>query len=243
MNRRVLLPAVAAAALLYAGVSQAQSFTIHPSPHTGSGSWNFDIGGQLARPQGEFRSQVDRAFGFGAAVRHHFSWFAPLGLRGDFAFLNYGSEKKRVPLSPTVNRVFVDMSTSNNIVVASGGPELAVTRGPLRPYVFAFAGYSYFFTESSVDDADGGSFARSTNFGDGGLAMGWGGGLRAPLGVAAVRVAIDAGARLTRNGTRTYLRRGDIVDLPDGTLQLNTRRTNADFLQFHVGVSLTPRRR
>jgi hypothetical protein len=118
------------------------------------------------------------------------------------------------------------------------------THGPLRPYAFAFAGYSYFYTESSVgDDGDGGRFAQSTNFDDGGWASGWGGGLRVPIAFRTVEAAFDAGARLTRNGMRTYLRRGDILDRPDGTLQFNPRSTPADFWQYHVGLSFSPRLR
>jgi len=111
-------------------------------------------------------------------------------------------------------------------------------------YAYAFAGYSYFYTESSAnDDGGGGTFANTTNFHDGGWATGYGGGLRLPLLLRRVDASVDAGARLTRNGTRTYLRRGDIVDQPDGSLQFNRRTTSADFWQYHVGMSFSPRRR
>lgn len=244
MIRRLFLAASVAVTSLAAGAAHAQVFAVESASRGFAGRWMFDVGGQFARPVGEFRTQIDRAWGFGAAVRHYPRWFAPLGLRGDFAFLNYGNENKRVPLSTTLNRVLVDMNTTNNIVVVSGGPELRVTHGPVQPYAYAFAGYSYFFTESSASgDNDGESFASTTNFDDGGLATGWGGGVRIPLHYRSVGAAFDAGARLTRNGTRTYLRRGDIIDLPDGTLQFNQRRTVADFWQYHVGMSFAPRRR
>lgn len=222
--------------------AHAQIFMSEPSTRVSRGSWSVDVGGQLARPTGEFKSNVDAAWGFGAAIRHNFRWFEPLGLRGDFTFLNYGNERKRVPLSQTVNRVTVDMTTRNNIAVFSGGPELMVPRGPIQPYVYGFAGYSHFFTESSVgDDHEGGSFASTTNFHDGGLATGWGGGVRVPLRVRSALVAMDAGARLTRNGTRSYLRHGDIIDQPNGSMQLNARTTDADFWQYHLGASISLR--
>jgi hypothetical protein len=208
------------------------------------GTWLIDLGPQYARPIGEFRANVERAWGFGASVRYGIDQIAPLGLRLDGAFFNYGNERKEVMLSPTVNRVHVDMNTSNNIAMITGGPELAVRTGAIRPYVFAFAGFSYLFTESSVgDDGDGdGSFASTTNFDDGGWATGWGGGLRLPLNVRRRDVAIDVGARMTRNGTRSYLRRGDIIDQPDGSLQFIERRTNVEFLQYQLGVSFAPSR-
>jgi hypothetical protein len=242
MSRRFLIAAVGAVALT-TSVADAQIFNLEPASRE-RGGWSFDVAGQLAQPIGEFRTQVDRAWGIGGSVRRHFRRFAPFGLRGDFTFLNYGNENQRVPLSPTINRVLVDMSTTNNIVVASIGPELAFTSGPIRPYAYLFAGYSYFYTESSAgDDNSGGSFASTTNFDDGGLATGWGGGLRMPLRIRSVDAAFDAGARLTRSGVRAYLKPGDIRDLPDGSLQFTPRRTVADFWQYHIGISLSPKRR
>jgi len=242
MLRRSLLVVVAAS--IAAETAQAQVFLSQPTHGAGRGTWSVDVGGQVAQPTGGFRSNVDVAWGVGAAVRHHFRWFQQLGLRADFAFLNYGNETKRVPLSPSVNRVVVDMTTSNNIAVLSGGPELKLASGPIQPYVYGFAGYSYFYTQSSVgSDNDGNVFATSTNFGDGGLATGWGGGLSVPLRVRSANIAIDAGARRTINGTRSYLRRGDIQDQPDGSMQFSARTTDADFWQFHLGASFSFRNR
>jgi hypothetical protein len=228
---------------LSTSAAHAQIFAVEQSRNTQSG-WGFDVAFQVAQPVREFADNVDVAFGVGSSVRHHFRRFTPLGLRGDFAFLNYGNERQRVPLSGTVNRVLVEMNTSNNILVLSGGPELAVMTGPVRPYVHGFVGYSYFFTESSAGDDDGGgTFARSTNYDDGGLATGGGGGLRIPLRVRRADVAIDGGARYTRNGVRSYLRSGDIIDQPDGSLAFTPRVTNADFWAYYVGVSFSFARR
>jgi hypothetical protein len=229
--------------LFGAAPAQSQIFLGEPVRTVGRGTWLFDIAPRYAQPVGAFRANVSAAWGAGVAIRHHFSWFEPLGLRGDVSILNYGMERQRVPLSSTVNRVLVDMRTSNNIVLFGGGPELMVPSGPVRPYVFGFVGYSYFYTQSSVgDDSDNGSFASTTNFDDGGLATGYGGGLRIPLSSRRMSVAIDAGAQIVRNGTRTYLRRGDVIDQPDGSLSFNARTTEADFWQYHIGVSFSPSR-
>jgi hypothetical protein len=246
MLRRLIFVAATGLASSNPSTALAQVFALGPVDRAGAGAetWSFDFAGQMAQPIGAFRTQVDRAWGFGASVRRHFRSFAPLGVRLDAAWLNYGNENKRVPLSPSVNRVLVDMHTMNNIAVLTGGPELMLTRGPIRPYVYAFAGYSYFYTESSAnDDNGGGTFASTTNFDDGGWATGAGGGLRLPVRFKSVEAAFDAGARLTRNGTRTYLRRGDIIDQPDGSLEFNRRTTGVDFWQYHVGVSFSPTRR
>lgn len=219
--------------------ASAQIFATEPAARATRTGWGLDVALQLAQPVHEFADNIDLAFGVGSSLRHHFSWFRPLGIRADFALMNYGNERQRVPLSSSVNRVTVEMNTSNNILVLGGGPELAVMRGPVRPYVHGFIGYSYFFTESSAGDDDGGgTFARSTNFSDGGLAAGGGAGLRVPLRARATEISIDGGARFTRNGVRRYLRRGDVIDLPDGSLQFTPRVTNADFWVYYLGISL-----
>lgn len=217
--------------------SEAQMF-LRERTASSRGLALIDVAGQYAQPIGGFRTNVDAAWGVGLGARYHFGTREVLGLRADLSYLTYGNENKRVPLSPTVNRVLVDMTTSNNIAVASVGPELMLQRGPIHPYVYGFAGYSWFFTESSVgDDGEGSAFASSTNFSDGGFAMGWGGGLNVPLRVRNTRVSLDAGVRRAFNGPRAYLKRGDIVDQPDGSLQFTPRNTDGDFLQYHLGVS------
>jgi hypothetical protein len=235
---------VAAATIATAGTAAAQILAFPNQAPESPGTWSFTVGGQMADPVGEFRENVGDAWGGGGTLRYLFRSVAPLGVRADVAFLNYGNETKRVPLSSTVNRVLIDMHTSNNIALITAGPELLLLRGPVTPYVYAFAGYSYFYTETDARDGDweGGSFASTTNFDDGGLATGWGGGLRIPLHLRSVNASIDAGARLTKNGTREYLRRGDIIDVPDGFVT-TPRMTRADFRQYHLGVSFSWRRR
>jgi hypothetical protein len=240
MSKRSIV--LLAAALVLGRPLQGQIFYSPGEEHRGHGTWLIDIAPRYARPVGAFRTNVDEAWGFGMSVRYGIPRLGPVGMRIDGAFLNYGNERKEVMLSPQVNRVRVDMNTSNNIALLTGGPELAVRRGAIRPYVFAFAGFSSLFTESSVgDDSNGdGNFASSTNFDDGGWATGWGGGLRVPLHLRRADIGLDLAARMTHNGTRSYLRRGDIIDLADGSLQFNERRTPVDFREYQIGVSIAP---
>ncbi|HYC51319.1 MAG TPA: hypothetical protein VEB19_09455 [Gemmatimonadaceae bacterium] len=237
MSRFLLLSAIALVAA--APAADAQIF-MSQRPAANRGAWGFDIALQYAQPVHGFASNVERAWGIGSSLHHHFAAVPFLGLRGDFSYLNYGNERQRVPLSSTVNRVFVEMNTSNNIVFVGGGPELAVPQGPVRPYIHGFAGYSYFFTQSSAgDDNGGGSFASTTNYDDGGFASGGGAGIRIPLQTRRTSVAIDGGARFTRNGERSYLRTGDIIDQPDGSLTFTPRFTEADYWTYYLGASIT----
>jgi hypothetical protein len=175
-------------------VAAAQIFHSPETARTSRGGWSVDVGGRMAQPVGEFSDNVNRAWGGGVAVRYHFGWFPVLGVRADLGLLNYGSERKRVPLSPTLNRVLVEMNTSNNIALVTAGPELALRRGPVRPYLYGFGGYSHFYTESSARDQDGGhAIASSVNFSDGGGTVGWGGGVRIPFKARRATASFDAG--------------------------------------------------
>ena len=230
---------VVAFSIVATNVAAAQIFDAERRETFSRSGWGVDVAFQVAQPVREFADNIDVAFGVGSSVRHHFSWFRPLGLRGDFAIMNYGNERQHVPLSSTVNRVTVEMNTSNNVLLAGGGPELAVMRGPVRPYVHGFLGYSYFFTESSAGyENGGGTFARSTNFSDGGFATGGGAGVRMPLRARSTEISIDGGARFMRNGVRSYLSEGDVIDRADGTLDFTPRTTNADFWVYYLGISL-----
>ena len=55
------------------------------------------------------------------------------------------------------------------------------------------------------------------------------------------KFAIDLGVRYHANGEVRYLREGSIVDLPDGTVQINPIQSEANLVTFRVGVSFTGR--
>ena len=164
-------------------------------------------------------------------------------LRLDGGFLNYGSETIRLPLSnlPGGGRVGLDVSTNNNIFWLGVGPQLMVPAGPVRPYVNATAGFSYFATTSSVKGrSNEESFADDTNFDDTPFSWGGGAGVLIPVShKARSLVFIDIGARYHNNGNSVqYLREGGIRDLPNGAIQLDPIRSRADMVTWHVGVSI-----
>ena len=199
-------------------------------------------GGSLffARPQGEFGDYVDRGWGGGIHYLHRLSRDGQLALRVDGSFLNYGHERQRVLLSPTVGgRISVDLTTTNNIGFLGVGPQVGVPSGVVRPYVNGFVGVSYIFTSSSlngVDDAN--DFARTTNYDDAAFSYGGGAGLYIPLRRGPSPISIDAGLAYRANGEVEYLREGDIVDHPDGSITLLPVRSRTDLLTFHLGVSI-----
>lgn len=201
------------------------------------------VGGGLAVAQasGEFSEYVSVGAGLQAFARLDMDESGRVGLRLQGSFLNYGNETKRVCLSATVGcRVQVDLTTSNNIVTVGVGPELALPVGTSRLYGNALAGFGYFSTDSQVRGGlDQEPFAGSRNYGDGGFSWSAGGGIEIPIARAGmIPVSLDLGLTYHGNGRREYLTRGDIRDLPDGSLEFAVKRSQADFLVWRVGVSV-----
>lgn len=222
------------ALLVAAGPARAQEEPLQPIRGYAGGGL---IG---AQPVGEFSRFIDRGFGAGG----HFVWnldrSGALGVRVDGGFINYGRERQRVCLSTTVGcRIQVDLTTTNDIAYGSIGPQITLPHGPVQPYVNASVGFSYFSTSSSVEGVDDNDDEfNTTNFDD--LTFAWhaGAGLRIPVSMARMPVFIDVGARYNTNGSVEYLREGDIIDHPDGSITLTPQRSDADLVTYVLGVSI-----
>jgi hypothetical protein len=200
-------------------------------------------GAFVAQPVGEFENYVNNGFGGGGHLILRVDPQGFFALRADLGYLVYGHETKRVSL-PTAGRVELDVTTSNNILTYSVGPQLMVPTGPIRPYVNVMAGGSYFFTESSVGGSDNSNtFASTRNFGDNVPSYGYGGGVFIPLAVRNAHVGLDVGARFIRNGHTRYLREGGITDLPDGGYAVSPIESETNLIVYHIGVSAELRSR
>jgi len=197
------------------------------------------IDGIGIRSQREFRNYVYGGLGLGGSVLVQPRPSSVLGLRVEGGFAIYGRETKRVPLSNTVARVDVDMTTSNNIFMIGVGPQLTAPSGPVRPYLAGTVGLVSFFTETSVNGSDDNyQFASSQNLGDGNLAWTLSSGFYIPVRAGKTPWSIDLGATYHKNGRLEYLRKGDIIDNNDGTITLNRIRSEADFLAIRIGVRI-----
>lgn len=201
----------------------------------------FGIQGVYARPVAEFGDYVKHGGGLDLSAALPVTRGNALALRADGGFIVYGSETRRVCFSATVGcRILLDLTTTNSIAYLNVGPQLMLPTGPVRPYINGAIGGAYFGTTSSVDGVDGNDddFASTTNFDDITFAWNAGGGVLVRLSSGNTPVFLDLGARYHGNGEVEYLKRGDIVDNPDGTITITPTRSEANLVTFQLGVSI-----
>jgi hypothetical protein len=190
-----------------------------------------------AEPVGDFARSIDGGWGFGIGGRVPMDARGILSMRVDLGFINYGSE--RLFACSFTCRVGFNVQTNNNILFMGAGPELAAPLGPVRPYVGVEGGLGYFLTTSSLrGDRNYRSFASSTNFDDAVLQWRGRGGIQFRLSSGKTPVFLDLGAEYHRNGIAEYLREGDIVDEPDGSITVFPTRGEANLWTLRLGVSI-----
>ena len=209
-------------------------FPRRPSGVFAGGSFNY------ARPQGEFGDNVEQGFGGDVHVIFQPAARGALGLRLDAGFLTYGHERMRVPLSSTIGgRITVDVNTLNNIAFVGVGPQIGLPDGRARPYVGGFAGFTYLYTESSVEGRDDDqAFARTTNYDDATFAYGGRAGVYFPLRGGPAPISLDLGVVYLNGGEAEYLREGDIQDNSNGSITFTPSRSDTDLLTFRAGVTV-----
>jgi hypothetical protein len=187
---------------------------------------------------GDFGEMVEGIWGFELvgrwAPRPTSSWM----YRVDLGLLTYGEESFGVCSPPPIGcRIGMEVNTSNDIGFAAIGPEFRFARD--RLYLFGTVGVSYFSTSSSLSGpAVSESLLTTEHFSDAVLALRFGGGWRFLVRGGRRPVRIDVGGEYHHNGVAEYLREGDIIDHPDGSITLLTTRSEANLVTFRLGVSL-----
>lgn len=190
-----------------------------------------------ANAVGDLSAAVDQGFGLQLAGGFPMVEHGQLRLRIDGGFVVYGIE--RLQYCGISCRVASELTTTNNILFAGIGPEIVLSDGNVRPYLYGTAGISWFLTSSSLDDHDGyGPYLQTTNFSDAVYGLRYGGGLRVRVGGSHRPVFLDLGVERHDNGIAEYLTRGDIVDNPDGSVTIYPNRSDADLMTFRFGVSI-----
>ncbi len=194
---------------------------------------------QLGAPQGEFRNFVGTGFGLGGNITFFLDRGRHAGLRVWGSWIEYGRTTERVPLSPTLPGLDVDLTTSNDILSFGVGPEIELSTGRLRPYVHGAVGLSDFVTTTSVEGTNNSNpFASTTNFNDWTFAWYGGGGLMYLVSNKSNPVYIDAGVRYQGHGLTHYLREGSIQSNGSGGVILRPVESHTDLLIIHLGVQV-----
>jgi hypothetical protein len=199
----------------------------------------FSFGGDLAisQPKGEFASNVPNGYGFDLTGMFKIDPSGYFNIRADVGGVQYGREIQRVNF-PNTGRVSLDLETDNRIGFGAIGAQLQIPDGWFRPYANAAIATTYFWTESSISGAGNPeSLLSTTNYDDWSHAWIFGGGLVIPFGRSAG--ALNLGARYHYGAHATYLRKGDIIDNPDGSITLNPRSSKTDLVLWQVGVSFS----
>ena len=197
----------------------------------------FTVGGDLAisQPKGEFANNVPTGYGFdvtGLLKLDPQGWF---GIRGDVGQVRYGHEHVNLGFFGP-NAIELDLNTDNRIEFGELGLQLQFPDGAFRPYANASYAGVHFTTESCVSNPDG--FVQDqchSNHGDWASAGVFGGGVIIPFGKSLA--ALNLGARYHYGAKATYLRQGDIVDNPDGTVTLNVRSSKTDLVLWQIGFT------
>lgn len=192
----------------------------------------------IAVPVGPFSEVVGGGFGLGFHGGMPWGSSGPLSIRADLGFINYGNETIAICVTQPC-RVTGDLTTSNNILFLGAGPELALGEGAISGYLHGGVGFAYFATTSSVRGSgnQGDPFASSTNYDDLTLAFLGGGGMLIQIGGRRESpVFLDLGGRYHHNGEAEYLRKGDIQDLPDGSVIVRPRRSETNLWSLRVGL-------
>ena len=119
------------------------------------------------------------------------------------------------------------------------GPQITLGTGWLRPYGYGTVGLGYFATTSELRGISGGDpFANTTNFDDWSETLAFGGGLLIQLSSARHPAVLDLSVQSAYSGPTEYLRKGSLIDLPDGSVAFTPIRTRTDMVQFRVGVAV-----
>ena len=202
----------------------------------------FSIAGDfiVSKPKGEFAGYVDTGFGANVIGLFRLDRDGMFSLRADVGGLQYDRENRRVAFMPYTPRVQLDVETVNTVYWGAIGPQfMFATKGPVRPYANAAIGFMDFVTTTSLKGTEyDEEFASTTNKSDVTTAYIFGGGVYVPLGRTKTSASLNLGARYHFGGRASYLRKGDIIDNPDGTITVNAVSSKTDVILWQLGLSV-----
>jgi hypothetical protein len=193
-------------------------------------------------PRGKFKENVNNnGYGIGGqfAVRVAGS---PILIGADAGFTNYGSEKRRELLSPTIPDIELEVRTNNNIAWTHFMLRAQPRDGSVRPYVDGLVGFKYLFTDTEItSEFNDEPIASTKNLSDLTFSYGFGGGVQirlADLGRSGSgrQILFDTKLRYLRGSRADYLKKGSIRR-ENGTVSFDVLTSRTDVLALQVGVT------
>lgn len=195
----------------------------------------------LAVPVGDFGSHVELGGGAGFGAVLFLGENRLAGLRAEGGFLIYGTATDWRPFSRTVPEVQVRVQTNNSIVTGGLGPQVYLSAGPIRPYIYGTVGFAYFATSTSISgEYEDDEIASTTNFDDFQLSLTGGGGLSVEVRGGQNPISLDLSASYQYNGLTEYLIDGDanIDRTRGGGVRVDPIQSDANLMTYRVGVSV-----
>ncbi|MBN2029425.1 hypothetical protein JW824_04205 [bacterium] len=214
------------------------------------GQASFQAGGNftLGFPQNEFKNNIDN-IGYGGTGFFAYRFpQSPLLVGASACFLVYGRETREEPFSLTIPDVFVDVTTTNSIIMGHLFLRLQPPRGSILPYLDGLFGFNYLSTRTTIENqANNEEVASSTNFDDITFSYGVGGGLMIRVFQPTQddlkknelqAVYVDLGIRYIKSGEAEYLKKGSIL-IENGKVTYDISKSATDLVTGHIGVVFT----
>ena len=203
------------------------------------------IGMLGAVPLGEFGTNVDAPGGFSGHLAVGLGE-SVVTLGGEAAYLWYGQESRKVPLSTTIPDLAVTVNTDNAMFLLHGRVRAQPRQGRWRPYVDGLFGFTDIFTKTSIEgrsDCVGvivpvcEPILQSTNSRDFALSYGGGAGVMVGFGSPPSAARLDISVRYLKGGEAEYLREG-AIRREGGQAFLDISRSRTDMVMLYIGVAV-----
>jgi len=180
----------------------------------------------VAQPLGAFRRHGDVAAGvsiFGVGLVRG----PGLGLRVEGAWMVYDSDYQGY-----------GVSTKSQLASLAVGPQFTLGQGPVRPYAFAVAGGSVFWSSASYADGCGCHDADYYLDGDVTTTTSAGAGLLVTVKARETPISIDLGVRGVRHDFVKYVPTDGITQNSDGTFSAQRVESRVEMRIYHIGVAV-----
>lgn len=197
-------------------------------------------------PQKEFKENIEsNGYGLSGYFGYNFPE-SPIMVGASAKFLVYGRETRREPL---ILPVYVDVITTNSIIMGQFMIRLQPPRGYVLPYIDGLAGFSYLTTDTRIEDEDNwdddDDIASTKIFDDFTFSYGIGYGIQFCVyqnpdvnnfEKDLMGVYIDIGGQYLKGGIAEYLKEGSIEIINDQVVY-EKDESSTDISVLKIGVS------